>query len=234
MTDRLALIAGILITLMVGPAAWAGEWGTTLPEEGKLVALPDPDTSGGPPMRQVMATRHSERHYTEEAITLQELSQLLWAAQGVTHGKGYRTVPSAGAKFPIEIYVIADRVEGLDPGLYHYRVGEHRLGLVRSLANSVELAQSIPYQGSIGRAAVNLILVGVVWRVEQKYGPERSERYVVVEGGAVMEHLSLEAEAQGLGSVCIGGFDDAVVQTFVGTDTLPIAIVSVGRPEPES
>jgi SagB-type dehydrogenase family enzyme len=233
MTGRIAVLASIVITVAAATPAWAGPWGTALPDEvGRPVALPDPDTSGGPAMHQVMATRHSERHYTEESITLQELSQLLWAAQGVTHGKGYRTVPSAGAKFPIEIYVIADRVEGLDPGLYHYRVGEHRLGMVRSLANSVELQQSMPYQGSIGRAAVNLILLGVVWRVEEKYGPERSERYVVVEGGAVMEHLSLEAEALGLGSVCIGGYDDAAVQAFVGTDTLPIAIVSVGRPEP--
>lgn len=234
MNVRVAIVVGIVISVAAAPAAWAGPWGTALPDEvGRPVALPDPDTEGGPPLHRVMATRHSERHYTEESITLQELSQLLWAAQGVTHGKGYRTVPSAGAKFPIELYVIADRVEGLDPGLYHYRAGEHRLGLVRSLASSVELAASIPYQGSINRAAVNVIIQGVVWRVEAKYGPERSERYVVVEGGAVMEHLSLEAEALGLGSVCIGGFDDAVVQTFIGTDTLPIAIVSLGRPEPK-
>ncbi len=232
MIGRATAVMGVLAVLACAPATRAGAWGTSLPDEGKLVNLPDPETSGGDAMRDVMASRRSVRHFTEESVTLQELSQLLWAAQGVTNDKGWRTVPSAGAKFPIELYVMADRVEGLAPGLYHYRAGEHRLGLIKSLPTSVMLQAACNNQASVGRAALNVIVIGVVWRVEEKYGPERSERYVVVEGGAVLEHLSLEAHALDLGSVIIGGFDDGHVQEFVGTDALPIGVLPIGRPIP--
>lgn len=232
MEGRAVRMACLLVTLAVATTARAGDWGTALPDEGKLVTLPDPDTSGGDTLREVMASRRSVRQFTEEAVTLQDLSQLLWAAQGVTNDRGWRTAPSAGARFPIELYVMADRVEGLDPGLYHYRPGEHRLGLVKSLPTSVMLQAACNNQASVGRAALNIIVIGVVWRVAEKYGPERSERYVVVEGGAVLEHLSLEAHALDLGSVIIGGFDDGHVQEFVGTDALPIGVLPIGRPAP--
>jgi SagB-type dehydrogenase family enzyme len=232
MMDRAVLWVSVGLVVAVSPVAWAGEWGTSLPAESSLVALPEPDKVGGQTFRQVMATRRSVRHFTEEEVSLQDLSQLLWAAQGVTNDRGWRTVPSAGAKFPIELYIVADRVEGLEPGMYHYRPGEHRLGLVRSLATSVKLQTACSNQASVGRAALNVIAVGVVWRVEEKYGPERSERYVVVEGGAVLEHLSLEAHALGLGSVIVGGFSDDDVQSFVNTDTLPIGVLPIGHPAP--
>lgn len=232
MMGRVVLLVGVCCVVMVSSMAWAGEWGTSLPAESSLVALPEPDKAGGKTLREVMATRRSVRHFTEEAVSLQELSQLLWAAQGVTNERGWRTVPSAGAKRPIELYIVADRVEGLEPGLYHYRPDEHRLGLVRSLATSVELQATCRNQASVGRAAMNVVVVGVVWRVEEKYGPERSERYVVVEGGAVLEHLSLEAHALGLGSVIIGGFSDDEVQGYVNTDAMPIGVLPIGRPAP--
>ena len=233
MTQRIGIVVGVLMASIIGSAAWAAPWGTSLPEEvGQPIALPDPVTAGGEAMRDVMASRRSVRHFTDEKVTLQELSQLLWAAQGVTNTKGWRTVPSAGAKFPIEIYVVADRVEGLEPGLYHYRVGAHELALIRSPAEKIDLQRACLNQASVSRAALDLIIMGVVWRVAEKYGEERSERYVVVEGGAVMEHVSLEAHALGLGSVCVCGLEDDQVQQFVGTDTLPIAVMPVGRPEP--
>lgn len=233
MNRRETILLGLLATLTFAGPGHAGPWGTTLPPEiGEPLALPAPDTAGGGTLHAVMASRRSVREFSDEAVTLKELSQLLWAAQGVTSDTGYRTVPSAGAKFPIEVYVVVDRVEGLEPGLYHYRVGEHALALVRPGMLAADFQEVTFGQRSVGAAALSVVIVGVVWRVEEKYGPERSERYVVVEGGAVMEHVHLEATGLGLGAVCIGGFGDREFALFLGTDTLPIAIVPVGRPAP--
>ena len=220
----------VLVALVVGGVASAGEWGTALPMEiGPAIELPAAETTGGPAMRDAMGTRRSVRVFSEGPVTMQELSQLLWAAQGVTNKQGYRTVPSAGAKFPIEMYVVAERVEGLEPGLYHYRADDHSLGKIREGVLGKELQAATTGQPTVGAAAANFIVMAVVWRVEAKYGPERSERYVVLEGGAVMEHLLLEAVALGLGGVAIGGFGDEDVQTFVGSNAMPVVIVPVGR-----
>jgi len=232
-TERAHWVVAVALVavLLVAPACSAGDWGDQLPEVvGEPVVLPAPQTSGGEGLRTVLEVRRSIREYTGGVVTLQELSQLLWAGQGVTNASGYRTAPSAGALFPMELYVVAERVEGLEPGLYHYRIGEHSLGLVRSGSFGSELQEIAVGQDMVGAAALCLVVMGVVPRTEEKYG-ERAEQYVLLEGGAVVQNVLLEVTAAGLGAVFVGAFDDAEAQAFVGTDAMPIAIVPVGRTE---
>lgn len=222
-----------LVVLLVGMAgtSWAGEWGTGLPGEvGEPVVLPAPEMVGGEWLRATLLGRRSVREFSERGLTLGQVSQLLWAAQGVTNDKGYRTAPSAGAKFPLELYLVVERVEGLEAGLYHYRAGEHSLGRVRGDARAVGLREACLGQPSVGEAPVSVIVVAVVERVAAKYGEERSELYVVTEAGAAMQNLMLEAVSLGLGTVAIGGFEAPEVQAFVGTDAMPVVVVPVGVP----
>lgn len=223
----------VLVLVLVGMAgtSWAGEWGTGLPGEvEEPVVLPAVEMRGGGALRGTLVGRRSVREFSEAGLTLGQVSQLLWAAQGVTNDEGYRTAPSAGARFPLELYVVVERVEGLEAGLYHYRVGEHSLGLVRGDARAEVLREACLGQPSVGAAPVSVIVVAVVQRVADKYGEERSERYVVTEAGAAMQNLMLEAVGLGLGTVAIGGFEDGPVQAFVGTDAMPVVVVPVGVP----
>jgi len=209
----------------------AGEWGTVLPAEvGEPIALPTVETNGGKGLRATLVGRRSVREFGGDSLTMGQVGQLLWAAQGVTNDKGYRTAPSAGAKFPLELYLVAERVEGLDRGLYHYRIGEHSLGLVRDDARAEALREACLGQPSVGEAPVSVVVIAVVERVAVKYGEEHSELYVVTEGGAAMQNLMLEAVSLGLGTVAIGGFEDGKVQAFVGTDAMPVVVVPVGVP----
>ena len=223
-----AMAGGWSVAAMAQPSS---PLGVRLPADGEpVVSLPAPLTAGGPAMSDVMATRRSTREFTGEPLTLAEVSQLLWATQGVTDEQGRRTVPSAGARYPLELYVVVDRVEGLDPGLYHYVVGEHALAPVRTDATGLQLNRATYGNRAFETCGLSVIAVGVVERVASKYGWERADLYVVLEGGAALQHLQLQATALGLGAVFIGGFDDAAVQAFVDTDTLPVGVVPVGRP----
>lgn len=173
--------------------------------------------------------RRSIRSYTSDALSLDDLSQLLWAAQGITHPEGRRTVPSAGATYPYELYVAADRVEGLDPGLYHYVVGDHRLDLVTAGALGPALADLSAGQRWMAQAPVFLVLLADLSRTAVRYG-DRGECYVWLEGGGIVMAVSLQAVSLGLATVCVGAFDDDRLQAIIGGDLLPVAILPVGRP----
>lgn len=202
--------------------------GTALPATtGAPIPLPSPATTAGMPLRQALATRRSQRTFGEEALTLNQVGQLLWAGQGVTSPEGHRTSPSAGALFPFEVYLVAERVRGLAPGLYHYRVGEHHLALVRP-GHFAERLQAIAVgQAWVGEGAASFVLVGVVPRTAQKYRG-RAERFVAMESGAIAQSMLLQATDLGLGAVLVGGFEEAALQKLIGSDAYPLAVVTVG------
>ncbi len=199
-------------------------------QSAQVVPLPEPDREGQVSVEAVLCDRKSVREYSAEPLTIAELSQLLWAAQGVTQPRGRRTAPSAGATYPIELYVVAGAVQGLEPGLYKYRVGRHELAQRSGDDVRTPLAVAALGQDWIETAPAVIVIAGVIDRTAARYG-QRAVRYVHMEVGAVAENLYLQAAALGLGTVFVGAFSDTRVKGVLKLpeDEDPFAIMPVGR-----
>lgn len=216
-----------------------------LAQDTGVIPLPIPAVDGGAPLTRTLAERHSVRAFAGTAVRLEEVGQLLWAAQGVTKSMpapegwreswgewrgGTRTAPSAGALYPLELYLVVAAVDGLEPGLYRYLPGEHALVLVGSCGRG-DLAAAALNQRAIAEAPVVFVLTAVHARTAQKYG-ERAPRYVHMEVGAAAENLLLQATALELGGVFIGAFRDDPVRQVLGVpeEHAPLALLPVGHP----
>jgi SagB-type dehydrogenase family enzyme len=199
-------------------------------ELGDRLKLPEPRYASNTSVEAALAQRRSVRAYSGENLTIEELSQLLWAAQGITEPWGGRTAPSAGALYPLELYVVVGTVTGLDAGVYQYRPATHELEKTKDGDVRAALAGAALSQGFIGDAAINLVFFGVFNRTTVKYG-ERGIRYVYMEAGHAAQNVYLQAESLDLGTVTIGAFDDPAVQQIVGMQEQgrPIYIMPVGR-----
>ncbi len=185
----------------------------------RQVKLPSPDFRGLS-VEEALSRRHSVRQYSLEPITLPQLSQLLFSAQGITRSRGEqstRTAPSAGALYPFEVYVVATRVENLPQGLYHYAVREHGLELVKGGDLHEQISRAGLSQVSLRDAAAVIVLTAVFDRARSKYG-ERGFRYVYMEAGHIAQNLCLEVVSLGLGSVTVGAFSDEEVNGVIGID----------------
>jgi len=200
-------------------------------QQERTITLPEPRQDGEMSVEAALLQRHSVREYSSDPVTLAELSQLLWAAQGITHSRDMRTAPSAGALYPLELYVVAGRVDGLERGLYRYRIGHHDLLEVSREDLQDELTAAALGQDCVADAAVLIVVAGVVERTAVKYG-ERALRYVHMEVGAVAQNVYLQAAALGLGTVYVGAFRDAQVKQVLqmAEEEDPFAILPVGRP----
>jgi SagB-type dehydrogenase family enzyme len=177
----------------------------------KILPLPEPRHDGGVSLVAALRQRCSIREFGDAALTLGELSQLLWAAQGITHGDGFKTAPSAGALYPLELYVAAGRVQDFENGVYKYRSREHRL--IRIVQEDIRqaLAAAALEQSCVSEGAAVLAFSAVVERTTRRYG-QRGIRYVHMEAGHAAQNVLLQATALGLGAVVMGAFDDARVQ----------------------
>ena len=201
----------------------------------KRVSLPPPETDLGPGCWYVIAKRRSVRAYSDEDIAKTELSQLLWATQGITgevSDHQLRAAPSAGALYPIETYLLVNRVSGIDPGLYHYPVNRHELELLKEGDYSSEVKGGALDQAIAKRAAVVFIWSAVFPRSKWKY-LQRAFRYVFLDAGHIGQNLALAAEALGLGSCQIGAIYDDELNNLLdldGENESVIYLSSVGRP----
>jgi len=197
---------------------------------GAAVELPAPDARGRMPLEATLDRRRSLRDFSGAALALADLGQLLWAAQGTTSGEGHRTAPSAGALYPLEVYVVAGRVEGLAAGCWRYETRAHRLVGIAEGDRRRPLAAAALGQDWLARAPAVIVLAGVEERTAFKYG-DRAPRYVHIEAGAAAQNVALQAEARGLGTVVVGAFDDARVAELAGlrTGERPLALLPVGR-----
>jgi len=173
-------------------------------------ALAAPDRTGGLPLEQALARRRSVRSYGAQPLALAAVSQLLWAAQGSTGSGGRRTAPSAGALYPLELHLVAMRVEGLHAGGHRYLPATHALLSSSAEFTASNLQQAALGQQAVGAAAAVVVITAVEARTAGRYGA-RAGRYVAFEAGAASQNLALQAAALGLGTVVIGGFDDAAV-----------------------
>ncbi len=196
---------------------------------GEVVVLPEPRLNSDVSVEEAIAKRRSVRSYRNEPITLDQLSQLLWAAQGITDPRRYRSAPSAGATYPFEVYVVVGNVEGLEGGIYRYDPFNHTLILVRKGDWRRALQKAALDQSWVGRAAVDIVLVAYYGRTTHYYG-ERGVRYIHMEAGHIGQNIYLQATALNLGTVAVGAFDDASVAGILGTDGAPLYIFPVGVP----
>lgn len=201
--------------------------------EETLIKLPSPITRGKLSLEQAISKRRSVRRFKAEPITLEQLSQLLWSAQGITGTGGKRAAPSAGATYPLEIFtVIGERgTQGLAAGIYHYDAGNHSIGLLHNGDFRQELADTALGQSSIARCPVAMVICAIHPRTAYRYG-RRGERYVHMEAGHVGQNVSLQAVALGLGTVMVGAFEDEDVRKALKLEEQfkPLYIIPVGQP----
>ncbi|OGO19260.1 MAG: nitroreductase [Chloroflexi bacterium RBG_16_48_8] len=193
----------------------------------KRTSLPTPIMDGELSLERALRNRRSVREFTDEPLSIDEISQLLWAAQGITDPRGYRTAPSAGALYPIELYVVSEE------GLSHYDPQDHSLTLIQEGDLRAELCNAALNQEPISEAPVTFVLTVVYERVEVKYGPARSPRYVHLEAGHAAQNLLLQAVSLDLGATPIGAFEDKRVQSLLGLPSHhePLYLIPVGRPQ---
>ncbi len=197
------------------------------------LALPAAHTRGGHGFEETLAARRSVRAFQEARVALTEIAQLLWAGQGITSREdGLRTAPSAGALYPLELYLVAGRVEGLAAGVYRYLAAEHRLAALASGDLRQPLAAAAHDQECVRQAALVLVFTAVERRTTRKYG-ERGRRYVHMEAGHAAQNVFLQATALDLGAVMVGAFDDAAVARALQlpADESPMCLMPIGWPE---
>lgn len=220
-TAGLVLVGGSLL------APVAGEQ-----EASKIhtIRLPAPRLEGRVSVERALDERRSQREFGAAALTLQELSQLLWAAQGLNRPDGGRTAPSAGALYPLEVFVVAGNVAGLTAGVYRYLPAGHGLAAVAEGDRRRALATAALGQDWIRSAPAALVVAAVYERTGRKYGA-RAPQYVHFEAGCAAENVALQAVALGLGTVVVGALDEAKVAAAIGlrAEERPLAILPVGR-----
>lgn len=192
--------------------------------------LPQPRRSGPWSVESALGERRSVREYTGEALTRAELGQLLWAAQGITEAEGLRAAPSAGALYPLEVYVAVGAVDDLACGVYRYEPARHRLALVVAEDRRAGLAAAALGQECVRDGAAVIALAATYRRTTAKYG-ERGVRYVYMEVGHAAQNVLLQAVALGLGTVVVGAFDDRDVKRVLsmGPKEEPLCLLPVGR-----
>lgn len=197
----------------------------TYPDSDKI-ELPKPEHAGIT-VEQAIKQRRSVRNYSKKSVTKEQLSQLLFAAQGITarvYDRPFRAAPSAGALYPFEIYVIANNVQGLPQGIYHYSVLDHNLELVKSGDFRRQITDAGLGQQMLGDAGVTFVLSAIFDRVCYKYG-QRGYRYVYIEAGHISQNIYLQAASLGLGSVCVGAFSDEKVNKLIDVDGVKEAVI---------
>ncbi len=196
------------------------------------VALPDPRGARGRSWEEILEARRSVRDYTDIPLTLEELSRLLHAAQGVTEPRaGFRAAPSAGALYPIELYVVVHRVAGLEAGVYHYVPQGHYLEQMRLGDFRARMVAAGVGQDLLGTAGVCLVLTAIFQRTRWRYR-ERAYRYILLEAGHIGQNIYLAATAMGMGACAVGAFLDNAVHELLGVDgeqEAALYILSVGN-----
>lgn len=200
------------------------------PPPAALVQLPPAQLTGNMPLETAIAQRRSVRQYAAAPLTLQQVSQLAWAAQGTTGAGGHRAAPSAMARYPVELYVVATTVDGLEPGIYHYVSAKHAFERVAAGDHRAAVAGAAAGQASVANAPATLVFAAVASRLSAR--PDaRSDRFVAVEVGAAAQNVYLQATALGLGTVIVGGMDaDAMAKVLqLPGETKPIISMPVGK-----
>ena len=197
----------------------------------KEIVLPPPKRIGKMSLEEAISKRSSVRDYRDESISLEHLSQLLWAAQGITHGGIFRAAPSAGATYPLELFVVAGKVEGLKAAIYRYDAKSHSLHLHMEGDQRQKLTDTSSFhQDFIAQVPVDIVICAIYERTSNFYG-ERGVRYVHMDTGHAAENIALQAVALGLDTVMVGAFDDEGMSRVMRLpgELKPLYIIPVGK-----
>jgi SagB-type dehydrogenase family enzyme len=200
----------------------------TRPKEA--ISLPVPRADSACSVERALSERHSIREFGSTALALADVSQLLWAAQGVTGEGGSRTAPSAGALYPLEVYLVLGNVQQLATGVYKYEAAQHRLARIAQKDEREALARAAYNQDWLRESAAVLAVTGVDQRTTGKYG-ERGVRYVHMEAGHAAQNVLLQAVALNVCAAAVGAFDDDEVNMILSLPKgeRPLYLLPLGR-----
>ena len=242
------MICGIMLLtgLFAGMQCSSQENPNPMDKEAYKIPLPAANIDGNTSIESTLENRRSVREFSQKSLTLPDISQIMWAAQGITQKQdhppaywsgdewmgGLRTAPSAGALYPMEIYLVASRVEDLDKGIYWYHPGDHELRVVFKGDTGDKLASAALGQNAIKEAPANIVLTGIYEQTAHKYG-DRAQRYVHIETGAIAQNIYLQTASLELGTVFVGAFQDKAVSRLLQLQEKesPFGIMPLGYPE---
>lgn len=197
----------------------------------RRIPLPEFCVQAVLPYEELLWRRRSVRAFAPRPLTLQHCAQLLWAAQGVSDPAGLRTAPSAGALYPLELFLVVGQVTGLDAAVYRYEPTGHLPAVHLAGDQRTALAAAAHGQSWVAQGAVVLAIAAAYQRCARKYG-ERAARYVPLKAGHVAQNVRVECTALGLGTAPIGALDDDAVRRVLrlpaGLD--PLYLLPVGHP----
>ena len=221
------LLAGVVVPTAVSLVCVMLATCVFAEDSAKPSPLPAPSKKGKMSLEEALAKRRSIRQFTDQALTRQQIAQLCWAAQGISEPtRGFRTCPSAGALYPLELYVVtADGVE-------HYLPRQHAMEKLREGDLRRKLQAAALNQPSVGRAPATFVITGVVGRTAAKYGP-RAQRYVLIEAGHAAQNILLQATAMGLGAVPVGAMVEKQLTRILAlpANHNPMYLIPVGVPK---
>lgn len=231
--NKFAIITVVGLAILAAAAIASGNDGIP-----KAIKLSEPSTDGGNPLDKVLKERRSIRTFGEDGLSLNEVSQLLWAAQGVTDDKGHRTAPSALARYPLEVYLLVGNVTDLPKGVYHYSPTDHSLTVIEQGEIDEYYNASAGFESWIKTAPAIFIITGRLNSFDQMSGntmntmpkPDLS-RWVYVEAGAAAENLLLEVVSSNLAATYTAGFNASKIEELLELPEgeVPIGVIPVGR-----
>jgi SagB-type dehydrogenase family enzyme len=202
----------------------------TYPNAIKKISLPKPQFDESIKFWDVIKNRRSTRKFKKDNLPLEDLSLLLFGMSGLTRifpEFAFRTTPSAGGLFPIEIYPIVFNTEGINPGVYHYDIREHSLELLKLGDFSMETTAGCLDQMMVANSNVTFILTAIIDRSKWKY-LQRCYRYIYLDAGHIGQNMYLGAEALGLGACTIGAIYDDELNQLLGIDGINETSLYVG------
>jgi len=199
------------------------------------VKLPNPQIEGGMSVEQAIHERKSIRSFSDVPLTLEQVSQILWSAGGATVDGvtgPTRAYPSAGAVYPLEIYIVAGNVTGLEPGVYRYDWKEQALKIIKKGDVRPSLATAAFGQAMVQQAPVTVVITALYEKVSSRYGEDRAVKFVSMDAGHLGQNVHLEAQSLGLGTVMVGAFTPQEVSNVIGVEKeTPVYMMPVGRPK---
>jgi SagB-type dehydrogenase family enzyme len=204
--------------------------GDRMADKENTIKLPEPRYKSLVSVEEAVLKRRSVRRYLDKPIDLSELSQLLWSVQGITDKeRNLRAIPSAGALYPLEIYVVVGNVSSLQQGIYRYLPFSHEIVSIKKGDFRAALSFAALDQSCVKNCAIDIVISGVYNRITKKYG-ERGIRYTYMEAGHAAQNIYLQAETLGLGTVAVGAFWDDQIKELLGMkEESPLYIMPIGR-----
>ena len=219
-----ASMASLMSSGVASSGAQTGSGET--PRNRRDISLPKPNLKGEMSLEEAIARRRSVRDFASSTLSMGQIGQLLWAAEGITGRASYfRAHPSAGALHPLEVYVVTSE------GIFHYLTQGHRLSLVRKGDHRVALARAAYEQMFVAEAGCVIAIAAVYGRTTGKYGERGRMRYVPMDAAHAAQNVLLQAVALGLGAVPVGAFDDDAVRAVLGVpaNEVPLYVIPVGK-----